>query len=174
MNDRYHEKQLRAEEIYQQKYGDRLQTECPDKIVAIEITSERAFVADGVVEVLQQALNAGVEEPLFVRRIGSSDDFVAFHPSLTQDRLQAFLGDGVPAYTLGLSGSAAAFPGLMRKLDNDRMAIMLFSTQEGANAFLKKLRSPDHRVIEVSLSDVRDFVHDQQARGQNLVIEMLP
>jgi hypothetical protein len=174
MNTRYHEKLLRAEEIYQKKYRDPLQTEYPDKIVAIEITSERAFVADGVVEALQQALSAGVEEPLFVRRVGSLDKFVAFQPILTQERLQAFLQDVVSAYTIVFSSQATTFPGLTRKLDHDRLALVLFSTQDSAMAFLTRLKSPHHKVIEVSLRDVQDFVHAQKTRGQNLVVEMLP
>jgi len=173
MNTRYQEKLLRADEIYQLRCRT-LETKDPNKVVAIEITSQRVFVGDGVAEALQQALNAGVEEALFVKRIGSVGKFVMFQPSLTQDKLQAFFQGISPAYGIRFSSQTSPFPGLMRKLDHDRLALVLFSTEEGAKAFLTKIHDPHHQVIEVSLRDLQDFIQTQRTRGKNLLVEMLP
>ena len=173
MNTQYQEKLLRADEIYQLRCRT-LETKHPNKIAAIEITSESVFVGDGVAEALQQALNAGVEDPLFVKRIGSLDKFVVFQSVLTQQRLQAFWRDFAPAYTTQPPSKTSPFPGLMQKLGHDRLAIVLFSTEDGARTFLTKVGDPHQTVMEASLPDLQDFIHAQGARRQNLVVEMLP
>lgn len=168
-----------AEQIYGEKYKVQFQRDFPGKCVGIDIASKRAFVANGVVEVLQKVADEKIETVIFIKQIGSQHPFFPWHPSLVKEELKAFLDGRALAYVIARQSDPAKTPFLVRKLDNLKQSIPLWSTRASAEAFLlkfrEKIKAPNLGVIEVSRADIERFIRSKSnSPFTYAVVEMLP
>jgi hypothetical protein len=65
----------RGERIYQEKYKSRYEFECPGKFVAIDVTTEKTYIADSPEEALEKARRDSPKAFFHLVKVGSAGAF---------------------------------------------------------------------------------------------------
>jgi hypothetical protein len=79
---------LRGEQIYRDKYQAEMERDHPGKFIAIDVTTEKAFLGDSSAEAVQKALQESPHGPTHLMKIGARAAFrVGYTSNVGLDRI---------------------------------------------------------------------------------------